>query len=133
MTSPDGVAALLDEDTAAVIIQNPNVFGLIEPMREVGSLLADRPALFIAAAYPIALGLLATPGEAGADIAVAEGQPLGIPLSFGGPYLGLLATRMEHVRQMPGRISGVSCDSSGRRGYVPVSYTHLTLPTTPYV
>ena len=118
ITSPDGVAALLDEDTAVVIIQNPNVFGLIEPMRQVGSLLADRPALFIAAAYPIALGLLATPGEAGADIAVAEGQPLGIPLSFGGPYLGLLATRMEHVRQMPGRISGVSCDASGRRGYV---------------
>ena len=118
VTSPDGVAALLDEDTAAVIIQNPNVFGLIEPMREVGSLLADRPALFIAAAYPIALGLLAAPGETGADIAVAEGQPLGIPLSFGGPYLGLFATRMEHVRQMPGRISGVSNDSSGRRGYV---------------
>ncbi len=118
VTSPDGVAALLDEDTAAVIIQNPNVFGLIEPIREVGSLLADRPALFIAAAYPIALGLLATPGEAGADIAVAEGQPLGIPLSFGGPYLGLMAARMAHVRQMPGRISGVSSDTSGRRGYV---------------
>ncbi|HUU53851.1 MAG TPA: aminomethyl-transferring glycine dehydrogenase subunit GcvPA [Armatimonadota bacterium] len=118
VTSADAVSSLLDDDTAAVIIQNPNVFGLIEPMREVGSLLADRSALFIAAAHPIALGLLTSPGEAGADIAVAEGQPLGIPLSYGGPYLGLFATRMEHVRQMPGRISGMSSDAAGRRGYV---------------
>jgi glycine dehydrogenase subunit 1 len=115
------IAALLDalsEDTAAVIIQSPNVFGLIEPIREIGRRVAGHPALYLLAAYPIALGLLASPGEAQADIAVGEGQPLGIPLSYGGPYLGLFATRMEHVRQMPGRISGLAHDREGRRGYV---------------
>jgi len=118
LTSPDAIASALDDDTAAVLIQNPNVLGLIEPLREIGALLATHPALYIAAAYPISLGLLASPGEAGADIAVAEGQPLGIPLSYGGPYLGLFATKMEHIRQMPGRISGLAYDHAGRRGYV---------------
>jgi glycine dehydrogenase subunit 1 len=115
---PEALAARLDDETAAVVLQNPNVLGSIEPIVDVGDLLSGHPALLIAAAYPMALGLLATPGEAGADIAVAEGQPLGIPLSYGGPYLGLFATRMEHVRQMPGRISGLTHDASGRRGYV---------------
>jgi glycine dehydrogenase subunit 1 len=117
-TRPEALAASLDEETAAVLVQNPNVFGSVEPIREIGELLRGHPALFVAAAYPIALGLLASPGEAGADIAVAEGQPLGLPLSYGGPYLGLFATKMEHVRQMPGRISGAARDASGRRGYV---------------
>jgi glycine dehydrogenase subunit 1 len=118
VTSPEEVTRSLDDQTAAVIIQNPNVFGLIEPIRNLGERVSASPALYLVAAYPIALGLLASPGEAGADIAVGEGQPLGIPLSYGGPYLGLFATRMEHVRQMPGRISGVAYDSQGRRGYV---------------
>jgi glycine dehydrogenase subunit 1 len=118
VTSAEEVAALIDEDTAAVLIQNPNFFGLVEPMRRIGSVLSERSALFLAAAYPTSLGLLASPGEAGADIAVAEGQPLGIPLSYGGPYLGLFATRMAHLRQMPGRISGAARDGAGRRGYV---------------
>jgi len=118
VTSPAEIAAALDGETAAVVIQNPNVFGLIEPIRQVGALLADRQPLYVAAAYPVSLGLLASPGEAGADIAVAEGQPLGISLSYGGPYLGLFATKMEHVRQMPGRIAGVAHDQAGRRGYV---------------
>jgi glycine dehydrogenase subunit 1 len=118
LTDPVALAALVDGETAAVVVQNPNVFGLIEPIRDIGRIAAAHPALFIAAAYPIALGLLTSPGEAQADIAVGEGQPLGIPLSYGGPYLGLFATRMEHVRQMPGRISGVAHDEQGRRGYV---------------
>ncbi len=117
VTSREALADCLDEETAAVIVQNPNVFGLIEPTREIGSQLQGR-GLYIIAAYPTALGLLASPGEAGADIAVGEGQPLGIPLSYGGPYLGLFATRMEHLRQMPGRIAGVAYDDQGRRGYV---------------
>jgi len=117
-TSTVALAAALTGDTAAVILQNPNVFGIIEPVREAGALVSEQPALYVVAAYPIALGLLASPGEAGADIAVAEGQPLGIPLSYGGPYLGLFATRMEHVRQMPGRIAGVAHDAQGRPGYV---------------
>ncbi len=118
LTSADDLRSVLDSDVAAVLVQNPNVFGPIEPIREIGAALADCPALYIVASYPISLGLLASPGEAGADIAVAEGQPLGIPLSYGGPYLGLFATKMDHVRQMPGRISGVAHDHAGRRGYV---------------
>ena len=113
LLSHNEIASALDNQTAAVILQNPNVFGLIEPVREIGALVAAHPALYIAAAYPISLGLLASPGEAGADIAVAEGQPLGIPLSYGGPYLGLFATKMEHIRQMPGRISGAAHDHAG--------------------
>jgi glycine dehydrogenase subunit 1 len=124
LPAPDGVArteeiaARLTDETAAVLLQNPNVFGLIEPIREIGALLSDHPALYVVAAYPIALGILASPGEAGAAIAVAEGQPLGIPLSYGGPYLGLFGTKLDHVRQMPGRISGAASDADGRRGYV---------------
>ncbi len=122
--APDGVthseeiATRLTDETAAVLLQNPNVFGLIEPIREIGALLSQHPALYAVAAYPVALGILASPGEAGADIAVAEGQPLGIPLSYGGPYLGLFATKLDHVRQMPGRIAGAASDAAGRRGYV---------------
>jgi len=118
ITLPAAVASAIDENTAAVLIQNPNVFGIIEPIREIGYLLAEQSALFIVAAYPTTLGILASPGEAGADIAVAEGQPLGIPLSYGGPYVGLFGTKLEHVRQMPGRISGAAFDGKGRRGYV---------------
>lgn len=117
-TTPEDVAAALDSDTAAVLIQSPNVFGLIEPIRRIGARLRDHPARYILAAYPISLGLLTSPGEAHADIAVAEGQPLGIPLSYGGPYLGLFATKLAHIRQMPGRISGAAYDDAGRRGYV---------------
>jgi glycine dehydrogenase subunit 1 len=87
-------------------------------MRELGNLLEQHPTLFVTATYPISLGLLASPGEVGVDIAVAEGQPLGIPLSFGGPYLGLFATKLEYIRQMPGRLSGMTADQQGRRGYV---------------
>ena len=118
VTTPDALSPLLDDDAAAVIVQNPNFLGLIEPIRELGAIVSGHPALYVVAAYPIALGLLASPGEAGADIAVGEGQPLGIPLSYGGPYLGLFATKMAHVRQMPGRLSGRAYDAAGRRGYV---------------
>jgi glycine dehydrogenase subunit 1 len=117
-TTPQAVVSALDENTAAVIIQNPNVLGLIEPIVEIGDLLCKHQALYLVSAYPTALGLLASPGDAQADIAVGEGQPLGLPLSYGGPYLGLFATKMEHVRQMPGRIAGVAHDAQGRRGYV---------------
>jgi len=118
VTDVQALGAALNEETAAVILQSPNVFGAIEPMRQVGELVKATPALYIAATYPVALGMLACPGEAGADIAVGEGQPLGLPLSYGGPYLGLLATKMEHIRQLPGRIAGVAHDARGRRGYV---------------
>ena len=118
VTDPEQVAQALTDDTAAVLLQSPNALGLIEPIHEIGAHLLRHPALYVLASYPIALGLLASPGEAHADIAVAEGQPLGLPLSYGGPYLGLFATRREHVRQMPGRIAGVAHDAAGRKGYV---------------
>jgi len=124
ISAPDGatsaaeVKAALNDETAAVIVQSPNVFGAIEPIRQIGELVKSSPALYLVAAYPMALGMLASPGEAGADIAVGEGQPLGLPLSYGGPYLGLFATKREHIRQMPGRIAGVAHDAQGRRGYV---------------
>ena len=117
-TDVEELMDLVSDETAAVIVQNPNVFGIVEPMKAIGEELRSRPGLYITACYPIALGMLATPGEAHADIAVGEGQPLGIPLSYGGPYLGLFASRMEHARQMPGRIAGIAYDDQGRRGYV---------------
>jgi glycine dehydrogenase subunit 1 len=118
LLDPEQVARALDDETAAVLVQNPNALGLIEPLREIGAHLVRHPAMYIVAAYPTALGLLTSPGEAQADIAVGEGQPLGLPLSYGGPYLGLFATKLEHVRQMPGRIAGVAYDDRGRKGYV---------------
>jgi len=118
VTPSDAVRRAINDNTAAVVVQNPNVFGSVEPVREIGAHLADHPALYLLAAYPISLGLLMSPGEAQADIAVGEGQPLGIPLSYGGPYLGLLATKLDYLRQMPGRIAGATHDAEGRRGYV---------------
>jgi len=118
LLDPEQVARALTDETAAVIVQNPNALGLLEPLQEIGVHLASHPAMYLVAAYPTSLGLLTSPGEAHADIAVAEGQPLGLPLSYGGPYLGLFATKLEHVRQMPGRIAGVAYDEQGRKGYV---------------
>lgn len=118
LTPAEEVAARLDDETAAAVVQNPNGLGSIEPVRAIGAALVQHEALYVIASYPTALALLASPGEARADIAVAEGQPLGIALSYGGPYLGLFATKLDHIRQMPGRIAGVAHDEEGRRGYV---------------
>jgi len=112
---------MLDPDTACVVVQNPDFLGRLYTPAEMQAL-ADRAhavgALFIVSAYPISLGLLAPPGSYGADIAVGEGQPLGNPLSFGGPYLGYFTTRMEHVRRSPGRLVGQTADVDGKRGLV---------------
>ena len=119
----------LDEDTACLIIQNPDFFGqLLSADSENGlSGLADAVhkagALLVVAVDPISLGLFTPPGEYGADIVVGEGQPLGNPLHFGGPYLGLFACREDYMRKMPGRLSGETVDTEGRRGFV------LTLAT----
>jgi glycine dehydrogenase subunit 1 len=122
-TDLDALADALTGDSAAVVVQNPNFFGLVEEMDRAFELAHGAGALAIAVADPIAAALLRSPGECGADIAVAEGQPLGIPLSFGGPGVGLFAARQRFVRQMPGRIAGATTDADGRRGYV------LTLQT----
>jgi glycine dehydrogenase subunit 1 len=118
LTPVDAAAAAIDESVACLVAQQPNFFGGIEPMRELGDAAHVAGAQFVALVEPTSLALLAPPGSYGADIVAAEGQPLGIPLSFGGPYVGLMAARMESVRQMPGRLVGATRDAAGRRGYV---------------
>ena len=116
--------AAIDAETACVAVQSPNFFGAIEDLEEVGALARAAGALFVVAvAEPVSLGLLKPPGECGADIVVGEGQPLGCPVSFGGPNVGFFATRERHMRHMPGRLVGQTVDRQGRTGYV------LTLAT----
>jgi glycine cleavage system P protein (glycine dehydrogenase) subunit 1 len=105
-------------DAACVIVQNPSFLGTVRDFSDLAERCHEASALLVVVFYPISLGILKTPGEMGADIAIAEGQSLGIPLSFGGPYLGILATRKSHVRKMPGRIAAQTEDDQGRRGYV---------------
>ncbi len=105
-------------DAACVIVQNPAFDGTVRDFTELGDRCREAGALLVVSFYPISLGMVKTPGEMGADIAIAEGQSLGIPLSFGGPYLGILATLKKHVRKMPGRIAGATVDTQGRRGFV---------------
>jgi glycine dehydrogenase subunit 1 len=118
---PDAVA--LREGHACLAVQQPNFFGYLEDVRALGQAARSCGGLYVVAADPISLGLFRPPGEYAADIVVAEGQPLGIPMSFGGPYLGLFAARERYLRQMPGRIVGRTTDLDGRTGYV------LTLQT----
>jgi glycine dehydrogenase subunit 1 len=114
---------LLDDETAALVIQNPNFFGQCEPVDGLADAVHHAGALLIVVTDPIALGLLRPPAAYGADVVVAEGQSLGIPPSFGGPHLGIFATRMAHVRRISGHLVGETVDAEGRRGYV------LTLAT----
>jgi len=105
-------------DAACVIVQNPSFLGTVYDFAELAERCHEAGALLVVVFYPISLGILKTPGAMGADIAVAEGQSLGLPLSFGGPYLGILATRKKHLRKMPGRIAAATEDTEGRRGFV---------------
>jgi len=109
---------LLDENTGAVIVQNPNFFGCIDDIADIAQAAHEKGALLILSTYPISLGILKTPGAMGADIVTGEGQSMGMPMSFGGPYLGYMATKREYVRKMPGRIVGQTTDTQGRRGFV---------------
>lgn len=117
------LTSLVGPDTAALVVQSPNFFGCLEPVEELAGAAHRAGALLIVATDPIALGLFRPPGACGADVVVAEGQPLGIPPSSGGPHLGIFATRMAHVRRMSGHLVGETVDADGRRGYV------LTLAT----
>ncbi len=112
------LAASLGSDTACLAVGYPNFFGVVEELAPLAEAAHAAGALLIVVVNPVALGLLEAPGALGADIVVGEGQPLGLPLSFGGPYLGLLATRQAHARQLPGRIVGETVDVDGRRAYV---------------
>jgi glycine dehydrogenase subunit 1 len=118
------VAELLDDKTAALVVQSPNFFGCIEDVRALAERAHAVGALMVVAVTEaISFGLLKSPGACGADIVVAEGQSFGVPVSFGGPYVGLFATRDKYARQIPGRLVGEAYDKQGRRGFV------LTLAT----
>jgi glycine dehydrogenase subunit 1 len=120
----EDLASLIDSDTACVVVQSPDVFGLIRDLKPIAEAAHAKGALLIAVVTEaVSLGLLEPPGAQGADIVAAEGQSIGNGLNFGGPYVGLFATRDKFVRQMPGRLSGETNDVEGRRGYV------LTLST----
>jgi glycine dehydrogenase subunit 1 len=110
---------LIDEDTACVVVQQPTYLGRVEDLTPYAERAHQLGALLVVAVPELmSLGLLKPPGAFGADIAVAEGQSLGVPMSFGGPWVGLMATRTEYVRQLPGRIAGATVDQDGRRGFV---------------
>jgi len=123
-TDHDWLSKNIEGSPAAVVLQYPNFFGVIEDLGQFSELAAEKDALLVTAtAEPVALGLIRPPGDFGVDIAVGEGQPLGNPVNFGGPLLGLFATREKYVRNMPGRLVGETVDLDGKRGYV------LTLST----
>jgi glycine dehydrogenase subunit 1 len=107
-----------DRPVAGVVAGQPNFYGLLEPMAEIGRLAHDAGALFVAVVEPVSLAVLAPPGAYGADIAAGEGQPLGIAPQYGGPYLGLLASTDALVRQIPGRLVGLTTDLDGKRAFV---------------
>ncbi|AQS53565.1 putative glycine dehydrogenase (decarboxylating) subunit 1 [Jeotgalibaca dankookensis] len=108
----------IDTDTAAVVIQYPNFLGTIEDLRAVKALLADTKIKFIVMANPLALALLETPGQLGADIVVGDTQPFGIPMSYGGPHCGYFSVNKTDIRKVPGRIVGETVDQDGKRGFV---------------
>jgi len=120
---PAEAAAAVDDQTACLVVQHPNFFGCLEDVPSLSKIAHDAGALLVQVFDPISLGLLKRPGELGADIAVAEGQPLGNPMAYGGPYLGMMACREEFMRRLPGRIVGQTTDRRDRRCWV------LTLQT----
>ena len=118
VTDIDKLKAAINQDTAAVIIQNPNFFGIIENMQEVEKITHDDKALLISSVDPISLALLKKPGEIGVDIVTGDAQSFGNNLNYGGPYLGFMATTTKLMRKMPGRIVGQSLDEDGKRAFV---------------
>ena len=123
-TDADRLIAAIDSETSAVVVQYPDILGRISDLTPIAEAAHANGALLIAVVTePVALGLIRSPGEMGADIVVGEGQSIGVGLQFGGPYVGLFATREKFVRQMPGRLAGETVDAEGKRGFV------LTLST----
>jgi glycine dehydrogenase subunit 1 len=122
-TDLDALAAAVDDDTSAVILQQPNFLGTVEALDELAEAAKRTGAVFVCAVDPLTLGILRPPGELGVDVAVGEGQSLGNRLDFGGPSFGFFAATERYIRRMPGRIAGATVDADGRRGFV------LTLQT----
>ena len=123
-TDTERLIASIDSETSAVVVQYPDILGRITDLAPIAEAAHAKGALLIAVVTePVALGLIKSPGEMGADIVVGEGQSIGVGLQFGGPYVGLFACREKHVRQMPGRLAGETVDAEGKRGFV------LTLST----
>lgn len=119
----DDLKSKINDNTAALLLQSPNFFGIIEDIASVEKLVHDNKSLLVVSADPISMAILESPGKLGADIVVGEAQALGTPISYGGPYLGFFATTEKLMRKMPGRIAGQTVDSNGKRGFV------LTLQT----
>ncbi len=119
----DDLRKSVSSTTACVVVQHPNFFGCLEPVAEIGAIAHGVGALYLVSVDPISLGILSPPGEYGADVVTGEGQCLGVPTSFGGPYLGIFAVKEALMRKIPGRLSGVTVDAEGKRGFV------LTLQT----
>ncbi|MDA1163604.1 MAG: aminomethyl-transferring glycine dehydrogenase subunit GcvPA [Planctomycetota bacterium] len=116
--APSAVEEAINDQTACVVTQHPNFYGCLEEVEQISALAHKHGALSIVSFDPIGLGILKRPGDQGADIAVAEGQSLGTPMQYGGPFLGILACRQEFVRQMPGRLIGQTTDRNGKRCFV---------------
>ncbi|MBI4342586.1 MAG: aminomethyl-transferring glycine dehydrogenase subunit GcvPA [Candidatus Omnitrophica bacterium] len=123
VTDLESLGKAMRDDVACVVLQQPNVFGCLEPMAQAGEVTHRSGGLFVASVYPVSLGLLQPPGAYGADIAVAEGRCLGSPVAYGGPGLGLFTTTSALLRRIPGRLAGCTVDQVGRRGFT------LTLQT----
>ena len=117
-TDIDALKKMLTDDVAGVYIQQPNFFGLFENAEEIGEAVHTAGAAYIMGCNPVALGIMKTPRECGADIAVGEAQPLGLPLGFGGPYLGYMTSTDKYMRKLPGRIVGETVDARGNKAYV---------------
>lgn len=118
VTDQEALASMMDETVACFYVQQPNYYGNLEDGEALGRLVHEKGGKYIMGCNPIALGIIQTPAECGADVAVGEGQPLGMPMGFGGPYLGFMAATKEMMRKLPGRIVGETVDSEGKRGFV---------------
>lgn len=109
---------LIDDDISSIVVSNPNYIGILEDIMEIAAIAKEKNILTVCYSDPLSLAIIKTPGECGFDFAVGEGQSLGLPLSYGGPYLGIFTTKKEHLRQMPGRVCGRTYDKDGKRGFV---------------
>jgi glycine dehydrogenase subunit 1 len=119
VTDTKELEKLVSDNTAAVIVQSPNFFGVIEDLKTIGEIAhKGKKTTFVASVNPISLAILKKPAELGVDVVVGDGQPLGIPLAFGGPYLGFIATKKDYMRKLPGRIVGQTTDLDGKRSFV---------------